>query len=497
MEIKFQSKNLRSLCCCTDKHQTQEQTQEVRLPDGMPDIERVLTCWGRPVIRGKEWQNGAMSVSGGVMVWLLYAPEGGSEPRSVQTWIPFQMRWEFPQTRHDGYIFVVPGLKSLDARSTSPRKMMIRANISVWGRGLVGEDTQIYSPEQIPTDVELLQSDYPMQIPMEAGEVPVHLDETFELKNMHPVPEQILKQDISTCITEQRVMASRLVFRGKGKLDIVYLSGGKIYTAQQDFSFSQYADLDGEYSQAACAQVVSVVTNLELDQGESALTLKCDLAAQYVIFDRVMIQLTEDAYSNLRPVTLENTQLQLQRLLDRRTEELHFEQAMQLQAERIADISCLYELPRQQQTTENSELLIPMQLQVLYYDPEGKLQSSQTRVEHCLPMLSGGDVTVNGIICGGRAPEGIVSGQQVDIRWDVNVDTAYYAQDGQWMVSAVGLGELQQPDPARASVILRRFDRGTLWDTAKSCGSTVAAIRSANHLESEPEYGKMLLIPVS
>ena len=36
----------------------------------------------------------------------------------------------------------------------------------------------------------------------------------------------------------------------------------------------------------------------------------------------------------------------------------------------------------------------------------------------------------------------------------------------------------------------------SLWDIAKKCGSTVAAIRSVNKLQEEPKPGQMLLIPV-
>ena len=38
----------------TDGLQTQEQTLEVRLPDGMPDIGHVLGAWGQVIVRGKE-----------------------------------------------------------------------------------------------------------------------------------------------------------------------------------------------------------------------------------------------------------------------------------------------------------------------------------------------------------------------------------------------------------------------------------------------------------
>ena len=52
-----------------------EETQEVRLPESMPDIGRVIAAWGQVVLRGKEWRAGHIGLNGGVMVWVLYAPD--------------------------------------------------------------------------------------------------------------------------------------------------------------------------------------------------------------------------------------------------------------------------------------------------------------------------------------------------------------------------------------------------------------------------------------
>ena len=80
MELQFQNKSLdclRSILCSV---KSQEQTQEMKLPEAMPDVAKVLGAWGQCVLRSKEWHNGRMSISGGVMAWVLYAPEDGSSP---------------------------------------------------------------------------------------------------------------------------------------------------------------------------------------------------------------------------------------------------------------------------------------------------------------------------------------------------------------------------------------------------------------------------------
>jgi len=64
-------------------------------------------------------------------------------------------------------------------------------------------------------------------------------------------------------------------------------------------------------------------------------------------------------------------------------------------------------------------------------------------------------------------------------------------------VCGLELGEEQEPDAARPSLVVRRFtEHDSLWSLAKVCGSSVEAILNANGLQTEPNAEQLLLIPV-
>ena len=67
MEMQFDKIPVTYLQKLLGNLQSEEQTLEVRLPDGMPDIGRVLGTWGQVIVRGKEWNGDHMAVSCGVM----------------------------------------------------------------------------------------------------------------------------------------------------------------------------------------------------------------------------------------------------------------------------------------------------------------------------------------------------------------------------------------------------------------------------------------------
>ena len=102
MELEFEKRGILFLKPLLQEVQTQEQTQELRLSDGMPDLGRTLGTWGQVILRSKEWQGDRVSISGGVMAFVLYVPEDGSEIRTLESWIPFQMKWDLPQGQREG-----------------------------------------------------------------------------------------------------------------------------------------------------------------------------------------------------------------------------------------------------------------------------------------------------------------------------------------------------------------------------------------------------------
>ena len=108
MEMQFDRMPVAYLQKLTDSLRTQEETMELRLPDGMPDIGRVLGAWGQVIVRGKEWNGDHMAVSCGVMAWVLYTPEDEDGVRSVEAWLPFSMKWELPELRKRMDIGIIP-----------------------------------------------------------------------------------------------------------------------------------------------------------------------------------------------------------------------------------------------------------------------------------------------------------------------------------------------------------------------------------------------------
>ncbi len=499
MELQFR----KTVCPCLQRVkrevQNQEQTQEVRLGDGMPDIGRVLGAWGQVLLRGKEWRSGGMSVSCGVMAWVLYAPEDGGQVQCVDTWIPFQMKWEFPDTERDGSIGASCLLRSVDARSTSARKLMVRASVGVLGEAMMPGEMALYMPDELPEDVQVLKSAYPLRVPREAGEKTFMLEEEFSLPGSAPAMEKPIRYELQPELIDQKVMGSKAVFRGAAILHVLYQAvDGGLHSWDFELPFSQYSELDNDYDQDATAKVSLAVTSLELDtDGEGKLNMKAGLTGQYVICDRTVVEVVEDAYSPRRTVTAKTESQQVPLILEENSQTIHAEQTVESEGGRIVDVSFYPDHPRLLRSDQGMEVELPGQFQMLWYDSEDVLQSAAPRWEESWSLSAGEGTQMEATVSPSGRPQASLGGGKVDLRADVLLQTTASAQQGIPMVIALELGEMTEPDPNRPSLILRAVGEDKLWDVAKRSGSTVKAIREANQLTDEPDPKRILLIPIS
>ena len=497
MELQFEKTQWECLQPMVSQVKNEEHTTELRLPESMPDLGRVLGAWGQVLLRGKEWRGSGMTVSGGVMAWVLYQPEDGSDPRSVEAWIPFQTRWDFPQTERDGVIWASCLLRGIDARSLSARKLLVRAGVSMMGEALEPARVDVYMPGQLPEDVHLLRRSYPVTVVREAGEKGFALDEELPVPAAQGQIDQILRWELRPEIIDRKVMAGKVVFRGSVHGHALFREpGGELRSWDFEVPFSQFEDLRREYGEEAEARIIPAVTGMELELlSPDSVRLKAGLVGQYVITDRPVLEVVEDAYSNSRQVTPVTAELPLPAVLDCRTVTVKPEGRCDTDGQRILDAAFLPAQPMLQREIGRTELEQGGVWQLLLRDRDGRILGQTVGGEASVDMPADGNTRFSAFAVPMGMPQCDVTGQ-IQCRSDVLADIWSYSDAGIPMVSGLELGEMEKPDPDRPGMILRRCGSVSLWELAKQNGSTVAAIRDMNGLDGEPEHGQLLLIPV-
>lgn len=476
---------------------SQEETQELKLPESMPDVGRIIASWGQTVLRGKDWRTGGAGISGGVLVWVLYAPEGGGTLQRLESWIPFQTRVDFPEDGDSGVLRVECVLRNVDARNLSGRKIVLRAGIGLLVQALEPGEIELPDAADIPADVEQLRRSYPVELIRETGEKNFLLEEELDLPSGMAQPEQLIYYRLDPELLDRKVLGSKAVFRGTGHLHVLLMDREeKLRGCDFDVPFAQYTDLEGEYEESADLSVLCSLTSLEAElTEEGSIRLKCAMTGQYVIEDVTMIELLEDAYSPCRSVEVQREEVAVPAWVDSRQELFSLSQSFPAEDTAVVDQVFYPDLPVIKRQPDGASMEYGGTFQTVTESGDGSYAGKALHDTGSTSWKTACDTVPFSI------PRGQASCRREGRDWRVEtqvvLDLRSLSEKPMEAVSGLRLGEAGSPDPDRPSVIIRRMgDRESLWELAKDCGSTVGAIRRMNALEGEPEQEQLLLIPV-
>jgi len=498
VEIKFNNMELQCLTPVLKQSQSFEETQEFRLSDGMPDMASVICAWGQVLMRGKDWRSGQLCTTGGVMVWVLYMPVDGEAPEVIESWVPFQARWDFPDPGREGKFRTAFVLKNVDARMTSARKLILRTAVGVSCEAWVPETVSIPTGAEVPADLYVRKNSYPVTVPVECGEKMFVLDEEFLVPDNYPKIHKIIRYEMQTNLSDRNIVGSKAVFRGEAVLKILYQAeDGQLYSCSFEVPVSQYSELDGERSDNGQLSIWPAVTNLEIETGEDGgVRLRCGITAQYVVFDRVMMDLAEDGYSIRKKADIKRSAFRLPAVMDLIQKTVAFESSAELDCKRVADTAWQLEESNIYAGGDEAEASVSCKLQILYYDQSGNLRCCSQRTEAGSKFASDTGVEPTAVASLRGKTDVSSNLAETKARTEVLLDIRFDGNGEFSAVESVDLSETENDLSDRPSLILKRCRGESLWELAKEAGSSVEAIQKANQLREEPEAEQLLLIPV-
>ena len=309
-----------------------------------------------------------------------------------------------------------------------------------------------------------------------------------------PAVSKVIGCRLFPSVSEQKVLANRLVFRGKCSLQLRYLTeDGEQQLWQTELPFSNYTELRNEYDTSVTAWIVPAVTALETELNDMGqLVLRADISGQYTVFDRMLLKIVEDAYSPHRDVQPQVRSINVPALLDRRELVIPIQTPVGSDMDRFEAPMILYRQPYV--TSEEDGLIVGVsgEIQIVGHDREGAWICDNLRFdehtsfagayENRLELWPG---MTSFIDYGGSAVTG-----------EIGVTAFSYQSEPMNVLTGIEIGELKPADSHRPSVVVKRAGEEDLWTLARQYGSTVDAICKANQINDEPHPGMMLLIPV-
>lgn len=478
---------------------SQEETLETIVPDACPDISRIVSAVGKVFLKEKELVEGSLRLCGTARATVLYIPEGENLPRALEVSIPFQCVRDDPRFHAGCPVQAVVHAASADARTINPRKILVRVNLVIWAVAYQQERQELscdISCAEGSGMEKLLDSCKCCVIPDVAEKVFTFSD-VLRPPASKPEIDELLLYRAELGSIDAKFIGKKLVLKGDIQLIALYRGGEELTQVRFELPYSQILDL-GETPDEAEPEVAVTLKSVDCRLREGELEVTLEALAQTALWVRRSVTLIRDAYCIKQPIDVERTPVRLCTMAERsaRRESARKLCESGIPAKQVLDCGIAVTSMTSAPIDGSIEFTAQAIASILYLSEDDALCG----VNVDIPIACRSDLPA-GCSCAcvcrpiGEATAVPVTGG-LEVRFEAEFAWTMEREEQINCVTDLKASTAQQSG-TRPSVIIRRVEQGEgLWDIAKSCGSTVGDICSANGLPTgEAPVGTLLLIP--
>lgn len=500
MDSNLQRTALKHYLTVMDSVLTQEETTESIVPDSFPDVSRIVGTTGDAVIQSKQCLNGSVVITGVSMLTVLYIPEGENLPRALSLTLPFRCSGDGPKISSSTTAHVSVLSLQADARPLNPRKLFVRAEVKLSVTAYNIADLNIVSDIQSDSENSIQKQIQMHKTHLAAAvvEKPFMFSEVLKLPESKPAMDEILILHKESITAEAKYIGKRLICKGEVAFTAVYRNGDSLLPAKFELPFSQILDLEADVDEGE-TELTVVVKNIEFYLEQGALTVTVEILIQSVLWASCTIPVLCDLYSTTAHLDTKRDNIMLcvsSRRSSKRESVRKFCESG-IPAKQI--LSCFIATsPVTVKTASNlQEYSADAIIDILYLSEDGAL----CFVNYKIPSECNESAAPEEDISCRCRPAGEAVAVPVTGGFEVRAELEYcWSAVKSASVSYITAAEFspqKKSEMQRPSVVIRMVSSGeSLWEVAKSCGSTIDDICAVNGLSSDVvQAGTVLLIP--
>lgn len=481
-----------------------EEASETVVPDTMPDVERILCAEGMVMIRSKDVSEGAVKVSAGVSVTVLYSPEGGSGVCALASSIPVDVSVEAPEVTESSLAVAMLTVTGVDARMLNPRKLLVRVvvnvEISCYAHSELSVTTGLDG--EGAASVETLTESASISPVVCVKEKTFVVSDEYRLQpGLLPIGS-LLWHTVEVVPGSVRSVGTKLIFNGSVKLSVLYEAenSGELCQASFETEYSQMLDAETDFTSPDCGVytllTAEYVEPLTLSGGERGINAEFHLVSQCVCTDSVRVQCMTDCYSNTCELDIGRSQTEMSCVQRRSTVRASVNDTISAVPSPVSISRVICRTGAAQ--CEAGTLKCPVSATVIYTSSDGEVYSVSHRVTCEAPSeLAEGEYAEAVHACCAESSATIAQGG-INLRVVVDFELVCARRQTFTQISSVEPLEAQSEAERPSVTVIRARDNDTLWTLGKRYHSTAALITELNGLgDGERLAGRVLLIPLA
>ena len=487
---------------------TQEETAETIVPDYCPDIARIIETDGKVYLHSRELRDGKAEISGTVRVTVLYTPDGESGVRTLEFAIPFTAESDSRALPGCQHLTAETETEFLEARMLNPRKIFTHCKLVTRLTGYQRKPLEFCTDTEAEPglQVEKRQEGQHAILLTHIAEKDFTFTEEMDLSPGREGAAELLTSQISSTVTETKIVGSKLIFKGIFSVSLLYRDNdGAFASAVSELPFSQIMEVEGAAEGAAARlQLQLTGTDLQIDGDDPegrqiAVTLY--LHATALLREERELTLLSDLYSTAYDMTYEAAPLNITSFCEDLTRRQTLREVLEIGvvAESILALSAKCGAVSVSREGNMAVLRAGVTVRAMYLDEGGVPLVAERSIDAGCQLELPEDSRITARAVCAEEVQGTLGDRGIEVRFPVDFHVEAAARVKKVCVSAAKLDQETVKDLTGApSLVLRCIGRQeSAWDLAKKYNTTISAILSANQLEGEEDIpqDQMLLIP--
>ena len=494
MEYTFQEEQIKYLQLCAREVLRQEETTDLIVPDSSPDAVCVLDSFAVVSVRSTECLEGSVQISGGIQAGVLYQAENEEQPRLLETYLPFTMRKEMACSTGDSSAVIHGSAVGCDARILNSRKILLRFDIGCVVELYQDKICSIFQPEQTDMNLQVLPATHSVRLYQQITRKLFAVEELIDLPAGHITMEQLIHCQPKAQITESRAAGNKVIFKGYILLDMMYRSVDNTlehWTAQVPFSqFCECAD-DCDASEPRVVLQLSGC-DVRIEQ-EDQISFNIMYLIQCQTDRAATIPVIADAYHLQGQFLPQKQTCDLSCVLQRQS----MNQSLRLKGRKPMQVVLDARITPGIPEVRSDRIVVPVTVHVFGTAEDGTYVAEQIKGEAGYPhtMPDKGCFAVP-TVC---ADVYVIPGNDgSDVRFSIDLDVQWHEHWQMETICGGTLAETADTKNDRPPLILRRLPVDmSVWDIAKTSGTTTQQICQANQIPDETvPAGTFVLIPL-
>ena len=487
---------------------THEETAETIVPDYCPDIARIIETEGKVYLHSREIHDGKAEVSGTVRVTVLYTPDGEGGIRTLEFAMPFTAETDSRALPECSMITAETEPELLEARMLNPRKVFTHCKLVTRMTGYQKVPVQVCTDVDADASlcIEKRQEQQKAVILTHISEKDFTFSETLNLSPGREGAAELLTSQVSSTVTETKIVGSKLIFKGMFTVKILYRAAdGSCCATAGELPFSQIMEVEGAAEGAAASlQMQLTGTDLQIDGSDAegrqiAVTLYVHATA--MLREEREMTLLHDMYSTAYDLSYEAAPLSVTSFCETLSRRQTVREVLEIGvvADTILSISVSCGPVSVSREGETTSLRTGAMVRALYLDEGGVPLVAERRMDVACQLELPADCRVVAKADCTEEVQGSLAEKGVEVRFPVDFQVEASAKVKKVCITGAKINtETPKETAGTPSLVLRCLGKQeTAWDLAKRYNTTIAHILSANQMEAETEIApdQLLLIP--